>query len=273
MGSGRLAGRVALVTGSTTGIGLATAARLAAEGCDAVLTGLDPPEEGEALAVRLARETGRTVRHRRADLSLRAETEGLVAAVIDDFGRLDILVNNAVVRHYRALSDFEPSEWDRAMAVNVTAPFDLCRLALPAMRAGGWGRIVNVSSVLGLAGRSGRADYVTSKAAIAGLTRAVAAETLRDPAITCNAIHPGSVLTPFIWARIERLAEAEGLPFEAAAVRYRHDLGQHADFIAPERVAATIAFLCSDEAVDIHGVSLPIDGGLSATWMEPPPGR
>ncbi len=266
-----LSGRAALVTGSTSGIGLATARRLAAEGCDVMLNGLEPAGEGAAIAERLSAETGRRVAYEHADLSDRAALEGLVAAVSATFGRLDVLVNNAVLRHYREVPDFVPEEWDRALAVNVTAPFDLCRLALAMMRAGGWGRIVNLSSVLGLGGRSGRADYVTAKTAIIGLTRAVAAETLRDPGITCNAVCPGSVLTDFIRARIERQARERGLPFEEMARRYRHDLGQQADFITPERIAGIIAFLCSDEAVDIHGVALPVDGGLSATFMEPLP--
>lgn len=263
--------RTALITGSTRGIGEAIARALAAEGCNIMLNGLGDPAEIERLRADIEAVSGATVRYHGADLAKRTEIEDLVRATRDAFGSVDILVNNAVIRHYRQIPEFDPAEWDYAMTVNVTAPFDLCRLTLPLMRERGWGRIVSMSSVLGLAGRAGRADYVTAKTALIGLTHAIAAETLEDPQITANAICPGSVLTPFIRARIEKLANEKDLSWEEMSVRYRHDLGQQADFITPERIASLAVFLCRDEARDITGTAIPVDGGLSGTWMQPLP--
>ena len=162
----------------------------------------------------------------------------------------------------------DPKEWDHALAINLTAPVDLARLLLPGMIENQWGRIVSMSSTLGLSGRSGRMDYIATKTALIGYTRAIAAETLAWPDITCNALCPGSVITPFIRKRIEGIAEERGLTFDEMAPVYRKELGQNTDFIEPERVSGVIAFLCTDAAKDINGVSLPIDGGLSNTWMQ-----
>ncbi|SRR5690606_8006341 len=263
--------RTALVTGSTRGIGEAIARALAAEGCNIMLNGLGEPDEIERLRTEIEATAGVEVRYHGADLSRRPETEDLVRSTHDAFGSVDILVNNAVIRHYRSIPEFDPAEWDYAMALNVTAPFDLCRLTLPLMREKGWGRIISMSSVLGLAGRAGRADYVTAKTALIGLTHALAAETLGDPDITANAVCPGSVLTPFIRDRIARLAQEKGLSWDEMSVRYRHDLGQQADFITPERIASLVTFLCRDEARDITGAAIPVDGGLSGAWMQPLP--
>lgn len=264
-------GKAALITGSTRGIGEAIARALAGEGCNIMLNGLGDADEIERLRADIAEGAGVDARYHGANLAERTEVEDLVRSTREAFGSVDILVNNAVIRHYRQIPDFDPAEWDYAMAVNVTAPFDLCRLVLPLMRERGWGRIISMSSVLGLAGRAGRADYVTAKTALIGLTHAVAAETLEDAQITANAICPGSVLTPFIRQRIETLAKEKGLSWDDMSVRYRHDLGQQADFITPERIAKLVAFLCRDEARDITGAAIPVDGGLSGTWMQPLP--
>lgn len=263
--------RTALVTGSTTGIGLAIARALAARGFRIMLNGLGDADEIEEIRASLARDHGVEARFHGADLARRDEVVALFEETARNLGGPEIVINNAVTRNYAEIPDLDPADWDRAIAVNLTAPFDLCRLALPVMRAAGWGRIVNMSSVMGLAGRSGRAEYVTTKTGLIGLTRAVAAETLRDPQITCNAICPGSVLTPFIRERIARIAAERGLSWEGMSLVYRKELGQQGDFIAPERIAALVAFLCGDEAVDITGVEIPVDAGLSGTWMEPPP--
>lgn len=262
--------RTALVTGSTTGIGLAIARALASRGFRIMLNGLGDTDEIEAIRAALATDYGVETRFHGADLAHREEVVALFEETAHNLGGPDVLVNNAVTRHYAEIPDLDPIDWDRAIAVNLTAPFDLCRLALPVMRVGGWGRIINMSSVMGLAGRSGRADYVTTKTGLIGLTRAVASETLRDPQITCNAICPGSVLTPFIRERIANIAAERGLSWDDMSIVYRKELGQQGGFIAPERIAALTAFLCEDDAVDITGTEIPVDAGLSGTWMEPP---
>ncbi len=259
-----LKGRTALVTGSVIGIGNATARALAAQGCNIMLNGLGEPEDIEKV------RAGMEAEYHGADLAQREQTEDLARTTEAEFGSLDILVNNAVIRYYDNIVDFDPKNWDHAMAVNVTAPFDLTRMALPGMKKRGWGRIVNMSSIMGLAGRSGRSDYITSKTAIIGITRATAAETLRDPNITCNAISPGSVLTDFIKARIQKMAEERQIGFEEMSKRYKRDIGQIADFIQPEQIADAILYFCRDESRHITGTVLPIDGGLVATWVENP---
>ena len=266
-----LKGKTALVTGSIRGIGETTARSLAEQGCNVMLNGLGEPGEIETTRSRIEHDFGVNTKYHGADLAQRDQVVDLIATTQGVFGGLDILINNAVIRHYRNIVEFDPAEWDHALAVNLTAPFDLVRLALPGMIHNGWGRIVNMSSILGLSGRSGRVDYITTKTALIGLTRAVAAETLSYPGITCNAICPGSVLTPFIQQRIQGLADERGVPWDEMAVAYRRDLGIHTDFIEPSRIAATIMYLCSEAAKDINGIALPIDGGLSNTWSASPP--
>lgn len=265
-----LKGRTALITGAMGGIGLAIARALGAEGCHLVLNDLPETGDHESTCEKLAAELSVDVSYDPADLSDRAQVEQLASRAAGRSGAVDVLVNNAVKRHYHSLSEFPPEEWDYALRVNLTAPFDLCRLTLAAMRARGWGRIVNISSVLGLGGKSGRVDYVTTKTALLGLTRSVAAETLTDPQVTCNAICPGSVLTPFIRDRIQGLADERNLTWDEMAVRYRAELNQAADFISPEQIGAAVLFLCRDEAASINGAAVPVDGGLSGAFMQGP---
>ena len=264
-----LKGKTALVTGSVIGIGNATARALAAEGCNIMMCGLGTPEDIEASRAAIAADLVSRLSTMRGSAD-RSQTEDLAKSTEDQFGSLDILVNNAVIRYYDNIVDFDPKNWDHALAVNVTAPFDLTRMALSGMRDNGWGRIVNISSIMGLAARSGRVDYITSKTAIIGLTRSTAAETLRNPNITCNAIAPGSVLSDFIKVRIEKMAEERQTTFEDMAKRYKNDIGQIADFIEPAQIADAIVYLCRDESRHINGTVLPVDGGIAATWIENP---
>lgn len=260
--------RNALVTGSTRGIGAAMAEALAADGCNVMLNGFGEADAIEGERRRLAESYGVEVAYNGADLGKEAEVDGLFQAAEEAFGAVDILINNAVIRHFHQIDDFPREEWRNALAVNVTASFMLIQMALRGMKARGWGRIVNFSSVMGLAGRSGRADYITSKHAMLGLTRATAAETVDIEGITCNAICPGSVLTPNTEMKIAELGEAEGLSFEDAKQRYLEIRHQKLDYITPARVARLVAFLCQEESKDITGATLPIDQGRSATWLE-----
>jgi len=261
-------GRNALVTGSTRGIGAAVAAALAAEGCNVMLNGFGDADAIEVTRQGLADEHGVSVAYCSSDLSKEDEVDSLTKEAEDAFGGIDILINNAVIRYFHGIDDFPREEWNHALAVNVTAPFILTQNVLPGMRARKWGRIVNFSSVLGMAARSGRVDYVVSKHAMLGLTRSTAAENREIEGITCNAICPGSVLTPNTEIKIGELAEEKGLSFDDATAVFLARRGQSRNFIQPAQVAKLIVFLCQDSSLDITGAALPIDQGRSATWLE-----
>lgn len=263
-----LTGKTALVTGSTRGLGAATADALAAQGCNIMLNGFGDAGEIERARAEMAERHGVTVAYDGADLADLARVEALTRRTAEELRGPDILVNNAVIRYFANVEEFDPQDWNHALAVNLTAPFNLIRLTLPGMRDRGWGRIISISSVLGLGARSGRVDYVTSKTALLGLTRAVAAETQDTVGITCNAICPGSILTPNTEIKIAELAEAEGLSPEQARKAYLVQRGVRGDYIDPARVANLIVFLCQEEAFDITGAAIPIDSGRSAAWLE-----
>tara|TARA_B100000676_G_C18090699_1_gene859421 strand:- start:5211 stop:6014 length:804 start_codon:yes stop_codon:yes gene_type:complete len=261
-------GKNALVTGSTRGIGKATAEALAAEGCNVMLSGFGDPVKIEAECTRMANTYGVNVAYNGADLSKEDDCDELVDAATEILGPIEILVNNAVIRYFHDIEEFPREEWQHALAVNVTAPFILTQRVLADMRERKWGRIINFSSVLGVAARSGRADYVVSKHAMLGLTRATAAEIKDIEGITCNAICPGSVLTPNTEIKINELAEEQGVSFEEATEVFLARRGQTRNFIDPTQVAKLIVFLCQDSSLNITGAALPIDQGRSATWLE-----
>jgi len=213
-----LAGRCALVTGSAGGLGHAIARGLARTGCRIVLTGLDPAADAEAGRAALEQEGGVEVLYVQADLAQEDGVGALIAAASARFGGVDVLVNNAVVRHFSPIETFPTECWNQALAVNVSAAFHAIRLLLPGMRARGWGRIINMTSVYGARGTANRIDYVTSKAALLGMTRGVAAETAGS-GVTCNAVCPGSVSTPGTEVRVEQLMRDSGLSREEAVSR------------------------------------------------------
>lgn len=258
-----LAGRTALVTGSVAGLGYAIARALAAEGANLVLNGLCPPAEGEAAAAALAAETGAAAVFDPADLRDPAEIARMTEAAAARFGGVDIVVNNAVVRHFAAVEDLSPADWDMEIAVNLSAAFHLARLTLPGMKRRGWGRIVNLASVFAQRGAAERVGYVTTKTALLGLTRAIAAETAKT-GVTCNAISPGTVPSPAILERIAASAAASGREEAEVAAEYvaaRHPTGR---FVAMESVGALAAFLCGPAGADITGANLAVDGGWTA---------
>ena len=257
-----LEGRCALITGSTQGLGLAAAHRFAAAGCHVVLSGLALPDEACATAAGLESAYGVRAVHVQGDLSRPADIETIVATARTTFGGVDILVNNAVVRHAVPVEAFSAQKWDEGVAVNLSAAFHLIRLTVPMMQAKRWGRILNVSSIYGLKGAANRVAYVTTKTALLGLTRAVALEGLPH-GITCNAVCPGTTETPVHEATIQASMAAQSLTREEAERRFFATKQPTGRFISAEQVAALMVFLCGPEAADITGAALPVDGGWS----------
>jgi 3-hydroxybutyrate dehydrogenase len=254
-----LKGKWALVTGATAGLGLAVAESLAGAGANIVLHDLVEPAETRD---RLRTQFGVEAVSIAADLSQRTTIETMMADLLGRTGAVDILVNNAVVRHFSPIENFPPERWDEALAVNLSAPFHLIRLALPGMKARGWGRIINMASIYSTRAVADRIDYVTTKTAILGMTRAVAMETTRN-GITCNALCPGTLPTPAIQGKIADIAAREGRSVDETTSDYLASRQPTRRFVALEAVGAMAVFLCSSAAQDITGAMLPIDGGWS----------
>jgi 3-hydroxybutyrate dehydrogenase len=257
-----LSGKCALITGSVRGLGLTAARRFAAAGCHLVLNGF--ADAASIAALRRDIEAAHPVRtiHVNADLRRVPDIEQMIAVANDAFGSIDVLVNNAVVRHTAPVEAFTAGDWDEAIAVNLSAAFHTIRHALPAMKRNNWGRIINVSSIYGLTGATNRAAYVTTKTALLGLTRAVALETVGYD-ITCNAVCPGTAGTPVHDATIRALMAAEDLSRDDAERKFLSSRQPTGRFISGERIAALMMFLCT-EGDDITGAALPVDGGWSA---------
>ena len=260
-----LKGKCALITGSTQGLGYAMAERLAAEGCHIMLNGFGDPAEIEARRRHIEDSHSVRVLHHGADLAVPAQITDLVETADRAFGAIDIVINNAVVRHFAPLEDFKVEDWDRALAVNLSSAFHVTRLALPGLRRRDFGRIVNISSIYGQRGAVNRVDYVTTKTALIGFTRAVALEVAGQN-ITCNAICPGSSPTPAIEQRLaEFVARNEGLSRDDAVRSFMASRQPSGRFVAMEGVASLAAVLCGPAGRDITGAAIPIDGGWSAS--------
>jgi len=257
-----LLGKSALITGSLGGIGFATAQTLAKLGCAITLNGFAPDETIADRLESIAR-LGVPVRYDAADLRDPGQIAAMVARTDDAHGGTDIIVNNAVVRYFGAVENFAPAHWDEALAVNLSAPFHLIRGAMPGMKAKNWGRIINMASIYGKFATVNRIDYVTTKTALIGMTRAVALEVART-GITCNAICPGTVLTPAIEWRLRQEMQRDGTSFEAAEEEFLRVRQPSRRFVKDENVAALIAFLCGSAGADINGAELPIDGAWTA---------
>jgi 3-hydroxybutyrate dehydrogenase len=258
-----LKGKAALITGSGAGLGLAMANALARCGCNIVLHGLEAPAQISSVASELAATHAVECAYLQADLSELPALERLVREAGSRMGTIDVLINNAVVRNFSPLESLPLEQWQQALAVNLTAAFRAIQLVLPGMRARRWGRIFNMTSVYGSRAVAGRVDYVTTKTALLGLTRSVAIETLNQ-GVTCNAICPGTVLTPFVEGRINELMAQRAVPREAAVREFLHGKQPTAEPIDAAHVADMVVFLCGDSAAQITGAMLPIEGGWLA---------
>jgi 3-hydroxybutyrate dehydrogenase len=255
-------GKTALVTGSTGGLGLSIARGLAAAGCNVVLHGLERVAAMSALCSELADAYGVDIDYRHTDLADARAIESMMRDIANTAGGIDILVNNAVVRHMARIDEYPVDQWDMALAVNLSAAFHTIRLVLPRMRERKWGRIFNMSSVYGSRAIANRVDYVTTKTALLGLTRAVAVEAASD-GITCNALCPGSAHTPGNEARIQTLMATHDINHDEAVRRFLAGKQPSLRFVSEESVAALLVFLCGPAGDEINGATLPMDGG----WM------
>jgi 3-hydroxybutyrate dehydrogenase len=253
----------ALVTGSTSGIGLGIAQTLASCGANIILNGFGEPAAIEALRKKIAADNDVAVRYDGADLSKADAIETMIGRAIEEFGAIDILVNNAGIQHVAPIDEFPVDKWNAILALNLTASFHTIRLALPAMKKKRWGRIINIASAHALVASPYKSAYVAAKHGIAGLTKTVALEVATQ-GITMNAICPGYVWTPLVEKQIPDTAKARGLT-EAQVI---NDVLLHAQptkqFVQVSEVAALTAFLASDEAAPITGAIIPIDGGWTA---------
>ncbi len=258
-----LKGKTALITGSTGGIGEAFARAFAAEGCNIVLNGFGEAADIENLRKDIAK-SGTEVVYDTADVGKPADVEKMINAALKRFGAVDILINNAVTRHYAPVEAFPVDKWDLALAVNLSAAFHTIRLALPEMKKRNWGRIINMASIHATKLVKDRIDYMTTKAAIVGMTRAVALEC-STTGVTCNAIAPGWVLTPHAERQIARQM-AEHKQTREEALKTLVDVRQPSRRpIMPAEVAALGVFLCGDGAANITGASVPIDGAWATS--------
>jgi 3-hydroxybutyrate dehydrogenase len=257
-----LTGKRALVTGSTSGIGLGIAEALAKEGAHVLLNGFGDPRAIDALKTTLAERHDVSVEYHGADLSKPAEIEQLMAYAAER-GGIDILVNNAGIQHVASIESFPPEKWDAVLAINLSSAFHTMRLAIPTMKARSWGRVINVASAHGLVASANKAAYVAAKHGLLGLTKVAGLELART-GVTCNAICPGWVLTPLVQQQIEARAASEGKTVEQA----KHDLlaekQPSIEFVTPEQLGALAVFLCSDAAAQIRGAAYTVDGGWTA---------
>jgi 3-hydroxybutyrate dehydrogenase len=254
-----LKGKTALVTGSTSGIGLGIAKALARQGANVVLNGFGdvegPKAEVAAMGVKVA--------YHGADMSKPAQIEEMMKFAAAEFGRVDILVNNAGIQHVAPVEDFPPDKWDAIIAINLSSAFHASRLALPAMQKANWGRIINVASVHGLVASAQKSAYVAAKHGIVGLTKVTALENATT-GVTCNAICPGWVLTPLVQKQVDAKAEALGLSNEEAKKQLLGEKEPSMQFTTPEELGELAVFFCSPAANNVRGVAWNMDGGWAA---------
>ncbi|MFN7778595.1 MAG: 3-hydroxybutyrate dehydrogenase [Betaproteobacteria bacterium] len=257
-----LKGKTALVTGSTSGIGLAMARALAREGANIVLNGFGDAATLAAVEREIQSLGVQTLYHG-ADMSKPAEIEDMMRAAAARFGGVDVLVNNAGIQYVSPIENFPPERWDAIIAINLSSAFHTIRLALPAMKQANWGRIINIASVHGLVASVDKSAYVAAKHGIVGLTKAVALETATT-GVTCNAICPGWVLTPLVQKQVDARAARDGLTNDAAKRSLLAEKQPSQDFVTADQLAALALFLCSDAGAQVRGAAWNMDGGWYA---------
>ncbi|MEL5260302.1 3-hydroxybutyrate dehydrogenase [Serratia nevei] len=251
-------GKTALVTGSTSGIGLGIASVLAAAGARVILNGFGDVAQAQAQVAQLGAAPG----YHGADLGDAAQIADMMQYVESEFGGVDILVNNAGIQHVAPLDQFPVEKWNAILAINLSAVFHTCRLALPGMRERNWGRIINVASVHGLVASKDKSAYVAAKHGVVGLTKTLALETARTP-VTCNAICPGWVLTPLVQQQIDKRIAA-GTDPQRARDELLAEKQPSQEFVTPEQLGELALFLCSDAAAQVRGAAWNMDGGWLA---------
>jgi 3-hydroxybutyrate dehydrogenase len=255
--------RVAVVTGSTSGIGLGIARALAAAGADIVLNGFGDAGEIEEIRRQIATAHDVRVAYSGADLSTAAGVRELIDAADRELGRVDVLVNNAGIQHTDAVQDFPDEKWDLIVAINQSAVFHGIKAAIPQMYERNWGRIINVASAHGLVASPNKAAYVAAKHAVVGLTKVVALESA-ETGVTCNAICPGWVLTPLVEKQIKARADEKGTSFDDEAKELLAEKQPSKRFVTPEQLGDLAVFLCSPGADEIRGQAFAMDGGWTA---------
>ena len=258
-----LKGKTALVTGSTSGIGLGIAKALAAQGAHIAMNGFGDVEGPKADILAAGNAHGIRVAHHNADMSKSADIEAMMSWAAREFGRVDILVNNAGIQHVARIEHFPVERWDAVIAINLSSAFHATRLALPAMQAAGWGRIINVASVHGLVASAEKSAYVAAKHGIVGLTKVTALENATS-GITCNAICPGWVLTPLVQKQVDAKAVALGVSNDEAKKLLLGEKEPSMQFTTPDELGALAVFLCSPAADNVRGVAWNMDGGWTA---------
>lgn len=258
-----LKGKTALVTGSTSGIGLGIAKALAAQGANILLNGFGEVEAAKAQVVSAGQAHKIRVEYHGADMSQPKDIEAMMAFGIGHFGVIDIVVNNAGIQHVAAVQDFPVDKWDAILAINLSSAFHTTRLALPAMQKANWGRIINIASVHGLVGSAQKSAYVAAKHGLVGLTKVTALENATN-GITCNAICPGWVLTPLVQKQVDAKAAAQGISIEEATQQLLGEKEPSMQFTTPEELGALAVFFCSEAANNVRGVAWNMDGGWAA---------
>jgi 3-hydroxybutyrate dehydrogenase len=256
-------GKTALVTGSTSGIGLGIARTFAAQGANIVFNGFGDAKEIEALQAAVRDEFGVQTAYHNADMSRPPEIEAMMTFAAERFGAVDILVNNAGIQHVANVEDFPVEKWDAIIAINLSSAFHTTRLALPAMKSKNWGRIINIASVHGLVGSAQKSAYVAAKHGIVGFTKVTALETAHT-GITCNAICPGWVLTPLVQKQVDARATQQGLSNDDAKKSLLSEKQPSGEFVTPEQLGELAVFLSSDAASQVRGVAWNMDGGWVA---------
>ncbi|RJG06349.1 3-hydroxybutyrate dehydrogenase [Noviherbaspirillum cavernae] len=258
-----LKGKTALITGSTSGIGLGIARSFAAQGSNIVFNGFGDAKEIEALQADVQKEYGVETAYHGADMSRPAHIEAMMQFAAERFGAVDILVNNAGIQHVANIEDFPVEKWDAIIAINLSSAFHTTRLALPAMKAKNWGRIINIASVHGLIGSAQKSAYVAAKHGIVGLTKVTALENAHS-GITCNAICPGWVLTPLVQQQVDARARQQGISNEEAKKGLLMEKQPSGEFVTPQQLGELAVFLSSDAASQVRGVAWNMDGGWVA---------